>query len=39
MMMLTMKDSDLSLFGRVARWSCLGAGLWVALCFGWSLVK
>lgn len=33
------KDSDLPLFGRIARWSLLGAMLWVAACFGWSLLK
>lgn len=37
--LLIAKDSELSFFGRVARWSLLAAALWVAACFGLSLLN
>ena len=39
MAMMTTRDKDLSIFGRFARWGGLIAVLWVAGCFGWSLIK
>ena len=39
MAMMTTPDKQLSIFGRFARWGGLIAVLWVAGCFGWSLIK
>lgn len=39
LMLLTAKEKEFSNFGKAVRWLGLVAVLWIAACFGWSLIR